>query len=84
MTPFDYNVEAELFPTRNWKSARRPMRYRRFPTTAEAVRFAMEELPPEHLLGAFLQVEDERFNGDGIRQLYESKDYPLVRAVSAL
>ena len=40
MAAFDYGAEAELFPTRRWKSARRSFAYRRFSNAAEAVRFA--------------------------------------------
>jgi hypothetical protein len=43
------------------------------------IRFAIEELPPELLLAAQLKVAEERFNGDGIRRLYESAEYPLAR-----
>jgi hypothetical protein len=55
------------------------MNYRRFPSTAKAVQFAIETLPPEFLLGAILQVGDDRYDRDGIQQLYESKKYPLTR-----
>jgi hypothetical protein len=39
----------------------------------------MEELPSELLLGAYLEVEEDRFDGSAIRQLYESEAYPLKR-----
>ena len=79
MAAFDYSAEAELFPTRSWKSRRRSFAYRRFANAAEAVRFAIEELPSELLLGAYLEADEVRFDGDGIRKLYDSAEYPLAR-----
>jgi hypothetical protein len=33
-------------------------------------------------LGAWMQVGDERFNGDEIHRLHERDDYPLPRSAS--
>jgi hypothetical protein len=81
---FDYGTEAELFPTRNRKISRHPVSYRRFARAADAIRYAMEELPPSLLLGSFLQVDEDRFDHEGIRRLYESIDYPLPRRAVSL
>jgi len=82
-TGFDYSAAAELFSIRNRKYRRQPIGYRRFARAADAVRFAIEELPPEFLLGAHLQVDEERYDGNGIRRLYASLDYPFVRRAAA-
>jgi hypothetical protein len=79
MAEFDYNASAELFSTRKRVPRRQPLGYRRFAQAAHAIRFAIEDLPSEHLIGAFLEVGEERYNSDGIRQLYDSADYPLAR-----
>jgi hypothetical protein len=79
MASFDYGAEAELFPGVGRSSRRQPVGYRRFASAAEALRFAMEELSPEALAGAALEVGDERFDSRGMRQLYEATDYPLAR-----
>jgi hypothetical protein len=79
MTAFDYSTEAELFPTRNRKSRRQAFGYKRFDQAADAIRFAIEELPPDALLGAYLEVDEERYDSKRIRLLYESADYPLAR-----
>jgi Arc/MetJ-type ribon-helix-helix transcriptional regulator len=82
MDTVNYNAEAELFPPRPPRRrsfSRGPVGYKRFKSAAEAIRFAMEELPSELLLGAYLEVEEDRFDGSAIRQLYESEAYPLRR-----
>jgi hypothetical protein len=76
---FDYEAEAELFSARNRKSGRQSSGYKRFDRAADAIRFAIEDLPPEQLLRAHLQVEEARFDGNGIRRLYDAPAYPLAR-----
>jgi hypothetical protein len=44
MSHFDYNAPAELFPAKV-RTGRRRVNYRRFDTAAQAIRFAIEELP---------------------------------------
>ncbi len=80
---FDYDAAAELFPSRKQISRRQPIGYRRFGHAADAIRFAIEELPPECLLGACLEVDEERYNNQAIRRLYDSMDYPLIRSAQA-
>ena len=79
LRPFNFNTAAELFPAAIRKKKRAGFAYRRFGTAAEAVRFAMEELPADSLNGAYLQVEEARFDQSGIRTLYESEAFPLER-----
>ncbi len=83
--PFDYGAVAELFPVRNRKFNLHFTRYRRFDSAAEALRFAMEELPRQLLPGAVLEVDEERLDSNEMRRLYDSADFPLTRqAVVAL
>ena len=77
---FDYSAAAELFLSKPIGKAR--IKYRRFATAAEAIRYAVEELPALRSLGAFLQVGDERFNSDEIRRLYDGSNYPLRKSCS--
>ena len=83
MADFDYGAPAELFPSRS-KKGNRPTGYRRFETAAEAIRFAIEVMPPDLLLGTVLEVEDERVYGRRIRELYDSTAFPLARRRSTV
>ena len=80
MEKFDFGAPAELFPSRNRKVASK-IRYRRFEKAAEAIRFAVEELPEPLLLGAYIQVDEQRLGHMDIRALYESERYPLKKRV---
>jgi len=73
----DFKAAAELFPSRRRNAS---SGYKRFDSTAKAVQFAVEKLPAELLLGAYLQVGDDRFDGAAIRNLYQSEAYPLTRS----
>jgi len=77
---FDFAAPAELFPSRAQKG-RRPTSYKRFSSAAQAVLFAIEEMPPPLLPGTYLEVEEERFDSAAIRELYERADFPLPRTI---
>jgi hypothetical protein len=87
MAILNYSTEAELSPTASdvelapirHRKTRQPIGYGRFARAADAIRFAIEELPPELLLAAQLKVADQKFNSDAIRRLYDSVAYPLTR-----
>lgn len=79
MSAFDFQAAAELFPARGRQLARQIVSYKRFDTAALAIRYAIEDLDPVLFAGAILQVEDDRYDGDAIRSLYESAAYPLKR-----
>ncbi len=78
MDKFDYGAPAELFPSRNRKVASK-IKYRRFDKAADAIRFAVEELPEPLLLGAYIQIDEQRLGHKDIRALYESECYPLKK-----
>ena len=79
MPEFNYDAAAELFPTRGRISRRQSFGYKRFAKASQAIRFAIEDLPRAFLVGAFLEVNEQRYGSDDIRRLYESADYPLTR-----
>jgi hypothetical protein len=79
MAVFDYNAAAELFAMRKRMPRLQSFDYKRFAQAASAIKFAMEDLAPASLVGAFLEVDEQRYGSDDIRRLYESTDYPLTR-----
>jgi hypothetical protein len=79
MSEFDYCATAELFPSRRRSSRHQSFGYKRFAEASQAIRFAIEDLPPECLVGAFLEVDEERYGSNDIVRLYQSAEYPLTR-----
>jgi hypothetical protein len=88
MSTINYSAEAELLPAGSLPNAgrrrrRQPVGYGRFARAADAIRFAIEELPPKLLLHTYLKIDQVRFDSGEIHQLYESAEYPLPRKKAA-
>jgi hypothetical protein len=84
MACFDYGAAAELFPGRHKTRMIGAVTYKRFAAAGEAIRYAVEVLPASSLLGAFLEVNEERFDSKikkRIAMLCERSYYPLKDAV---
>ncbi len=62
MAYFDYGAAAELFPGRQRTKMMATVAYIRFAAAAEAIRYAVEEIPANSFLGTFLEVNEERFD----------------------
>ena len=77
-TDFDYAASAELYLACS-RHKRGYVKFYRFDTAADAIRFAVEDTPSPALLGIALEVHDARYEGQQIRQLYDSCFYPLLR-----
>jgi hypothetical protein len=75
---FDYDQAAELYPGRTPFNTGLK-RYMRFPSAAEAIRFAIEQMPRESLRAAILEIGEERYEGQSILDLYMAGTYPLAR-----
>jgi hypothetical protein len=80
MIAFDFDAPAEVFSSAGLGAARGPMRYRRFASAAQAIRYAIEELPAALLRGTIIEVDEDRFDARQIRELYDCPAYPLARA----
>lgn len=74
----DYSQPADVYMHSSKRRAG-PVQFRKFPTLAEAVQFAIEGVPSAGLTGVSIESGDERYEGKGIIQLYESAAYPLDR-----
>lgn len=72
---FDYGAPAGVF-TRMRQGRRSAARYRRFGTAAEAIRYAVEEMPAPLLPGITMEVGEETLDHREILRLYEDPRFP--------
>jgi len=79
---FDFRDTAELYTCVTRRGGRQAMVYRRFDTSAKAIRYSMEELSASRLSGTVLEVDGARYRHTEIRKLYDSSAYPLPRRKS--
>jgi hypothetical protein len=79
MEHFNFNEPADVFVGEGRLGKRSRMAYRRFPSGAEAIRYAIELQSADKLAATVMEVEEVRFGAAEIRSLYESADYPLPR-----
>ena len=79
MAEFDYNASAELFPTRKRVPGVSRSDTSVLPMPPKPSASPSKTFRPELLAGAFLEVDEQRYNSDEIRRLYESAKYPLAR-----
>lgn len=76
---FAFEAPAEIYSSSGSRAGKGPMNYRRFQSSAEAIRFAVEELAQILQRGTVMEVGDDRFEFADIRALYDSEDYLLPR-----
>lgn len=79
---FDFSAPAELFPAKGRGFRQKTVSYKRFSSAAAAIQYAIEELEPDKLVGAVLEVNEDRFDDAAIRNFYASPDYPFQRVNS--
>jgi hypothetical protein len=80
MVEFSYDAPAEVYSSDGRGARKRPVTYRRFAKSAEAIRYAIEQLSEQMQRGTVMEIGDERFEFAKIRELYDSDRYPLTRA----
>lgn len=79
LSGFDFAEPAEVFGGGNWARQSSRNSYRRFGSSAEALRFVIEELDETARRSSVIEVNEQRFNHIDARKLYESKGYPLPK-----
>jgi hypothetical protein len=79
MDKFEYDAPADLYWSDRQGPRKRPVMYRGFARSAEAICFAIEQLPPSAQPQAVMEMGDDRIEFAQIRALYDSERYPLIR-----
>lgn len=79
METFDFAAPAEVYTATGPGMRNRGVKFRRFISGAEAIRFAIEGQDAKLLGGTTIEVSDVRLAAAEIRALYDSADYPLPR-----
>lgn len=74
---FDYSAPAGVF-TRMRYGRGGAAKYRRFNTAAEAIRYAIEELPTPLLPGITMEVGEDTLDHQQIMRLYEDSRFPFA------
>jgi hypothetical protein len=80
---FNYSASADLFSMKSRNGRRQPLSYRHFASAAEAIRYAIEDIPAQFLIGTLLETDDSRYDSRQIHRLYESSRFPLARRTVA-
>ena len=79
MSEIDFNLPTTLFiRTRNEAPGSGSMDAREFRTTAEAIKYAIEELPDD-VEEFYLSGVTETLQADAVRAAYKRDDFPLDR-----
>lgn len=79
LSKFDFTEPAEVFGGSSWARQSAKASYRRFGSSAEALRYVIEDLDEAARRSCVIEVNEERFNHIDARKLYASKGYPLPR-----
>lgn len=73
----DYSAPADFYPAP--ASRRGALRYQRFDTLAEALRYAQEAVSADQRTGMLIEADEIRYGRDEIAALYAATAYPLER-----
>jgi hypothetical protein len=84
MDKFEYDAPADLYWSDRQGPRKRPVMYRGFARSAEAICFAIEQLPPSAQPSAIMEMGDDRIAFAQIRALYDSERYRRDLALASV